>query len=61
MFVSGWALDTSIYAERGGVSHVFLELDGAVLKDTRGAFGTLGAGLPQYHSKSIDVAVLPAS
>ncbi len=42
MFVSGWALDTSIYAERGGVSHVFLELDGVVLKDTRGAFGTLG-------------------
>ncbi len=28
---------------------------------TFGAFGTLGAGLPQYHSKSIDVAVLPAS
>ena len=26
----------------GGVSHVFLELDGVVLKDTRGAFGTLG-------------------
>ena len=42
MFVSGWALDTSIYAERGGVSHVWVELDGAVLKDTRGAFGTLG-------------------
>ncbi len=42
MFVYGWALDTSIYAERGGVSHVFLELDGTVLKDTRGAFGTLG-------------------
>ncbi len=42
MTVTGWALDTSIYAERGGVSHVFLELDGAVLKDTRGAFGTLG-------------------
>ena len=42
MFVSGWALDTSIYAERGGVSHVFLEMDGVVLKDTRGAFGTLG-------------------
>ena len=42
MFVSGWALDTSIYSERGGVSHVFLELDGAVLKDTRGAYGTLG-------------------
>jgi hypothetical protein len=42
MFVSGWALDTSVYAERGGVSHVFLEMDGVVLKDTRGAFGTLG-------------------
>jgi N-acetylmuramoyl-L-alanine amidase len=42
MFVSGWALDTSIFQERGGVSHVFLELDGVVLKDTRGAFGTLG-------------------
>ena len=42
MFLSGWALDTSIYQERGGVSHVFVELDGVVLKDTRGAFGTLG-------------------
>ncbi len=42
MFLSGWALDTSIYAERGGVSHVFVEMDGVVLKDSRGAFGTLG-------------------
>lgn len=42
MFLSGWALDTSVYAERGGVSHVFVELDGVVLKDSRGAWGTLG-------------------
>ena len=42
MFVSGWALDTSVYEDRGGVSHVFLEMDGVVIKDSRGAFGTLG-------------------
>ena len=42
MFVNGWALDTSVYQERGGVSHVFLEVDGVVIKDTRGAYGTLG-------------------
>ena len=42
MFVSGWALDTSVYAERGGVSHVFVEIDGVVLKDSRGAWGTAG-------------------
>ena len=35
MRVSGWALDTSVAEERGGVSHVRLELDGVQLKDTR--------------------------
>ncbi len=28
---------------------------------TFGGFGTLGSGLPQYHSKSVGVAVLPAA
>ncbi len=35
MFVSGWAMDTSVAQERGGVAHVILEMDGVVLKDTR--------------------------
>jgi len=35
MYVTGWALDTSVIVERGGVSHVFLEMDGVQLKDTR--------------------------
>jgi len=35
MYVTGWALDTSVVYERGGVSHVFLEMDGVQLKDTR--------------------------
>jgi hypothetical protein len=35
MRVTGWALDTSIAEERGGVSNVRLELDGVVIKDTR--------------------------
>jgi hypothetical protein len=35
MFVNGWAMDTSVAQERGGVSHVILEMDGVVLKDTR--------------------------
>ncbi len=35
MYVTGWALDTSVVLERGGVSHVFLEMDGVQLKDTR--------------------------
>lgn len=35
MYVTGWALDTSVALERGGVSHVFLELDGVQIKDTR--------------------------
>lgn len=34
-FVYGWALDTSVVVERGGVSHVQLELDGVTLEDTR--------------------------
>jgi hypothetical protein len=34
-FVNGWALDTSQVVERGGVSHVQLELDGVTLADTR--------------------------
>lgn len=34
-FVIGWALDTSVVVERGGVSHVFLELDGVTIKDSR--------------------------
>ena len=34
-FVYGWALDTSVVVERGGVAHVFLELDGVTIKDTR--------------------------
>ena len=35
MWVSGWALDTSVVQERGGVSHVFVEIDGVTLKDSR--------------------------
>jgi N-acetylmuramoyl-L-alanine amidase len=35
MFVNGWAMDTSVVQERGGVSHVILEMDGVVVKDTR--------------------------
>ncbi len=35
MFVNGWAMDTSVAQERGGVSHVILEMDGVVIKDTR--------------------------
>jgi N-acetylmuramoyl-L-alanine amidase len=35
MFVNGWALDTSNVVERGGVSHVQLEIDGVAIKDTR--------------------------
>ena len=35
MFVTGWALDTSVVQERGGVSHVFVEIDGVTLKDSR--------------------------
>jgi hypothetical protein len=35
MFVSGWAMDTSVALERGGVSHVSVEMDGVVLKDSR--------------------------
>jgi hypothetical protein len=35
MFVTGWALDTSVQTERGGLSHVYLEIDGVTIKDTR--------------------------
>jgi hypothetical protein len=35
MFVNGWAMDTSVAQERGGVSEVTLEMDGVVIKDTR--------------------------
>jgi N-acetylmuramoyl-L-alanine amidase len=35
MLVNGWALDTSVAQERGGVSNVILEMDGVVIKDTR--------------------------
>ncbi|HEX2757258.1 MAG TPA: hypothetical protein VHP60_02030, partial [Thermoanaerobaculia bacterium] len=35
MFVNGWAMDTSVAQERGGVVHVVLEMDEVVLKDTR--------------------------
>ena len=35
MLVSGWALDTSVAQERGGVSDVILEMDGTVIKDSR--------------------------
>jgi hypothetical protein len=35
MFVTGWAMDTSVVQERGGVSHVRLEMDGVPIKDTR--------------------------
>ncbi len=35
MFVNGWAMDTSVAQERGGVSHVRLEIDGVTIKDTR--------------------------
>jgi len=35
MLANGWALDTSVAQERGGVSHVILEVDGVVIKDTR--------------------------
>ncbi len=35
MRVVGWALDTGMAADRGGVSHVRLELDGVTLLDSR--------------------------
>ena len=35
MFVNGWAMDTSVAQERGGVAHVILEMDGVTIKDTR--------------------------
>ena len=35
MFVNGWAMDTSVAQERGGVAAVTLEMDGVVLDDTR--------------------------
>lgn len=35
MFVTGWALDTSNVMERGGLSHVFVEIDGVKLRDSR--------------------------
>ncbi len=35
MYVQGWALDTSQAVERGGVSHVIVEIDGVEIKDSR--------------------------
>ena len=35
MRLSGWALDVAVAEERGGVSHVRLEVDGVPIKDTR--------------------------
>jgi hypothetical protein len=35
MLASGWAMDTSVAQERGGVERVILEIDGTVVKDTR--------------------------
>ena len=35
MFVNGWAMDTSVALERGGVAHVILEMDGVTIKDSR--------------------------
>jgi len=35
MFVNGWAMDTSVAQERGGVAHVILEMDGVTIKDSR--------------------------
>jgi len=35
MFVTGWAMDTSVAQERGGVAEVSLEMDGVVIKDSR--------------------------
>ncbi|MFI5181204.1 MAG: Ig-like domain-containing protein [Thermoanaerobaculia bacterium] len=35
MRVTGWALDTGMPSDRGGVSHVRLELDGVTLMDSR--------------------------
>jgi hypothetical protein len=35
MRVAGWALDTGIPEDRGGVSHVRLEIDGVTIKDSR--------------------------
>ena len=35
MFVNGWAMDTSVALERGGVAHVVLEMDGVTIKDSR--------------------------
>jgi hypothetical protein len=35
MWVTGWALDTSVVQERGGVSHVIVEIDGVTLVDSR--------------------------
>jgi len=42
MHIYGWALDVSTAVERGGVSHVWAEISGVVIKDTRGAFYTPG-------------------
>jgi Bacterial Ig domain len=35
MLANGWALDTSVAQERGGVSRVILDIDGTVVKDSR--------------------------
>jgi hypothetical protein len=35
MRVTGWALDTGMPSDRGGISHVRLELDGVTLMDSR--------------------------
>ena len=35
MLVSGWALDTAVAQDRGGVADVIVEMDGTVIKDSR--------------------------
>jgi hypothetical protein len=35
MLANGWAMDTSVAQQRGGVASVILEVDGTVVKDTR--------------------------
>jgi N-acetylmuramoyl-L-alanine amidase len=35
MFVSGWAMDTAVALDRGGVAEIILEMDGTILEDTR--------------------------
>lgn len=61
MYVTGWALDTSTYQDRGGVSHVQVEIDGVTIKDSRlncGRISNLGNKLLDcygYYRPDIEV------